>query len=187
MKKLVIGLTAALMALAFTACHKNNPSDGGTATQEDKTPAQVALSFSFAQTPEMMQYCTVQINFESSEGATQTILLKQEDVDAQCRWNALVSSHKLPASFTFRRTVTLKEDISSLEHFSYSKGISYQYALYNAAGTQVFLSDFVDNLASSKLNGSKVAELVKAGKLDRTCTFSFDAEGKMTKQFSSSD
>ena len=186
MKKLVIGLAAALVALSFAACNKNN-AGGGSAAQEDKTPAQVALSFSFDQTPEMMEYCYVQVYFESANGSNQTILLKTDDVDAQCRWNALVSSHQLPASFTFRRTVTLREDISSLEEFSYSKGISYQYALYNAAGTQVFLSDFVDNLASSKLNGTKVAELVKAGKLDRTCTFSFDAEGKMTKQFSTSD
>ena len=175
-------MTAALMtALSFTACQRFFPDNGGSG-QDDNKPTQVALSFTFDQTPDMMQYCHIQVFFENGEGTSQTILLKPEDVDGECRWNALVSSHKLPATFTLRRSVLLDGDITELETFTYAKGIHYQYALYNAAGTQVYLSESFGSSSSVTGKGVDVAGLIKAGSLDRTCTFTFDAEGNMTKQ-----
>lgn len=185
MKK-VLFATIALMCSLFVACNKNNqtPETSDDPQVKDTTPASAMLSFKFLFTKDMVENTSLELRFDNGEGEVKTETPKKEDfkklewLDAYA-YGLILSSSKLPATFTMHRKMTLPNDITGLTSFLYKNGYTYQYALYNAAGEQVYLNKEENIFIGMDSNGEKVTKLVEGGRNEKTITFSFDEKGSL--------
>jgi hypothetical protein len=177
-KKLLWAALALTSLLLPLSCNKNNSNEP---QKEDNTPTQVMLSFIFDHTEDMLNYCNIEIILDNGEDGAQTVTVTKNLLTDKLQMKNLLTATKLPATLTIRRKITLKEDISSLKSFTYTKGHSYQHALYNAAGNQVFLSELILGKGSSSGSGQNMKDLIEAGKMDSEFIFKFKADGTLVK------
>jgi hypothetical protein len=184
MKKMMMTLAAvlccAMTMTVFTACGSDDDDSKNPA--EDTTPKQVAMNFVLYNTADMLNYCNIEISYDNGLGNAKTVTLTKDMVNENFSWKQMLTADRLPATFTISRKVTLKQSIDEVEKFTYTRGYSYAYALYNAAGKRVFESTPYANTGSSDGSGAKIAERINAGALDHTYTFTFDAKGNMTSK-----
>ena len=174
------------MCSLFVACNKNNqtPETSDDPQVKDTTPASAMLSFKFLFTKDMVENTSLELRFDNGEGEVKTETPKKEDfkklewLDAYA-YGLILSSSKLPATFTMHRKMTLPNDITGLTSFLYKNGYTYQYALYNAAGEQVYLNKEENIFIGMDSNGEKVTKLVEGGRNEKTITFSFDEKGSL--------
>lgn len=176
-----LALVGALMLPS--SCKKNNASKPEEQKQQevDTTPTQVILSFVFYHTEDMLKYFNIQLILENGEDAAKTITVTKDLLDDQLRSKDLVAADHLPATLTVTRKITLKQDISSAGDVQYTKGHSYQYALYNKDGDRVYLSDMILINGLSSLDGAALTPIIEKGGLDQSYTFKFDEKGKLVK------
>ena len=175
MKKILsLSFLLAVIGLAVS-CLKTDVPD-----PDDPTPSQVMMSFVFCYTEDMLDNCDIQVTLDNGDGS-KTFSVTKEMVDDKLRMECLLESEGLPATLTVSRKVTLKKDISSLNAFTYTKGHSYQYALYNESGNQVFLSEIISAFGHSTGTGAHVATLINEGRLNQVFTFRFNSQGKLVE------
>lgn len=171
-------LCCAMTSTVFTACGSDD-DDNTPTPAEDTTPKQVAMDFYFFTTEDMLNYCNVEVTYDDGTG-TKTATLTKDIVDDKLRYRVHFESDHLPATFTVGRMVTLKQSIDELQSFSYfTNGYTYVAALYNAAGKK--LSDIPQYIANDPQSypGANVTNLINAGRLNHTYTYTFDTNGEM--------
>lgn len=181
MKKILMTLAALLCCwvtiTVFTAC---GDDDDNTPRADDTKPAKIAMVFHFLNTPEMVENFNIEYSFSNGLDVNKTVTLNDVTLEADKSFKVTLAAN-LPCTLKFSRKVTLKNSITEMPTFSYTKKISCIYGLYNAAGKQVLTSATVDTGASSSLNGEKVTKLVEAGSLDYEHVYTFDANGNQLK------
>ena len=185
MKKNLLMLAAilccAMNVTIFTACGGDD-DDNNTPKPDDNTPKSVMLVFSLYATADMLNYCDVQVSIGNERGDAKTITLTKSDVEAFSSnyvWKQTLAAD-LPATFTFTRKVTLKQNIDDLEQFAYTKSIDYKSALYNAVGNMISSNTPVSSFGKSTATGKTAAERINSGAFNEKYIFSFDKDGKLT-------
>ena len=183
---LAAALCCAMTTTVFTACgdkeEEITPSHTeDTTPADDITPKQVALSFSFYNTQDMLNYCNIEVSYDNGDGA-QTVMVTKDNVDAYGIWKQQVTANQLPATFTFSRKVTLKQSVDDVDVFNYTRGYSYTYALYNADGKRLDGNTSQSSTGSNPASGQNVAKLINEGRLDRSYTISFNEKGEISVQ-----
>lgn len=177
-KHFFLSILAAVCCLSlFTACGNDDPE-----TEPDYNRAYVAMNFSFQLTEDMLKYCYVELSISNGKNdPTSKVINSGELSNGFCY--AQVSA-AFPAIFTLDRKVTLKPDVdlSKIESIKYSTGYQYETGYFNASYQYLpndpgVTKEELNNLTAS---GTEFEALVKEGKLNRTYTFDFDKEGKMT-------
>ena len=178
-KHFFLSILAAVCCLSlFTACGGNDDPE----TEPDYNRAYVAMNFSFQLTEDMLKYCYVELSISNGKSdPTSKVINAGELSNGFCY--AQVSA-AFPAIFTLDRKVTLKPDVdfSKIESIKYSTGYQYETGYFNASYQYLpndpgVTKEELNNLTAS---GTEFEALVKEGKLNRTYTFDFDKEGKMT-------
>ena len=185
MKKNLLTLAAvlccAMMVTIFTACGSDD-DDNNTSKADDNTPKSVMLVFSLYATADMIDYCDVQVSIGNEKGDAKTMTLKKSDLEAfgtNYVWNQTLAAD-LPATFTFTRKVTLKQNIDDLANFSYTKSVDYKSGLYNAAGNLISSNTPGTAFAKNTTVGRTAADRINGGVLNEKYIFSFDKNGKLT-------
>ena len=172
--KLISAVLALACALTLSvSCGKNSDN------AQESQPSAVLMSFISDYTEDMLDYCDIQVTFDNGKSTYQTIVVTKEILDDQLKLKCMLGSDTLPAILTISRKVKLKEDISSLESFTYTKAHSYQFAIYDVKGDRVYLSDFFSEGGSVTGPGDKVGQLISDGGLDQEFSFHFTETGEL--------
>lgn len=181
----VIFAALALMCPLFVACNKNDqaPETSGDPQVQDTTPDSSMLSFHFLFTEDMINYTSSELRFDNGEGDVKTVTPKKEEIKkfegtSLYTYGLTLSSSKLPATFTLHRKLLLPNDISGLASFNYESGFSYQFALYNAGGQQVFLGKSqIKSSALNSITGEMLLKLFNNGRTEKTVTITIEKNG----------
>lgn len=202
MKKILMTLAAVLCCwvttTVFTACGGDDeiPEPKPIEQEEQEspyadpsaTPVYASVAFSFMTTPEMLTYCDVRLEYNNGQGDPLIIQsLTQGMVDAENDYSFTKQlTAKLPATFTFTRKITLKEGaretVANMEKISFTNRYKYTYGVLDA-NYKIFASSFVPNQIGGypgKPSGTKAVENIEAGNYDKTITFNFDKDGKVS-------
>lgn len=179
-KHFFLTLIAAVCCLSmFTACGGNDDSE----TEPDYTRAYVAMNFSFQLTEDMLKYCYVELSISNGKGDPSSKVINADDLSSKGFCYAQITA-AFPAIFTLDRKVTLKTDVdfSKIESIKYATGYQYETGYFNASYQYLSNDPGVtkEELYDHTVTGTEFAQLVNEGKLNRTFTFNFDNEGKMT-------
>ena len=161
-------LCCAMTASVFTSCGSDDDPAG---SGDDTTPARVRVAAVFPQAEAVLRYCDVKVEYDDGTGTKTEIVTSP-------KWEKTLEA-KLPATITFKRTVTLKTDVtpSSTESITFDSTCSDGSCLLNAAGNPLTNLSIGKSSSTKTLNGEKFIEYVESGRLDKTITYSFDANG----------
>ena len=175
-------IAAACCMSLFTAC--GSDSDDSPNPAEDKTRDKVAMDFTFDVTGDMLKYCDVTITSKKGDQVMGEVKLTDQSVVQVAGYQDLYShtvtlvANSLPATFSFSRTVKMKDnaDLTGVESVRYSTSQSYKYGYYNAAGKLINNADDVPftNHGFRTAPADKLVDLVNTKKLDVTYVFTFD-------------
>lgn len=166
-------LCCATAATVFTACGSNDDNENSST---DTKPSNVAIQVSFTETEDILKYCDVSIEYNDGTGA------KTESL-TNTTWTKALTA-KLPASFSIKKTVTLKAGVdlsTDSTTFKYAEGFIINYRILNAAGDVVKNGAGTSSSKTSSAKAYKIAEGIKNGRLSRNLTYVFDADGKLTE------
>ena len=181
-------IAAACCMNLFTAC--GSDSDDSTPNPaEDKTRAKVAMVFSYYVTEDMLKYCDVTITSKKGDEVIGEVKLTDQSVvqvtDHPELYGHTITlvANSLPATFSFSRTVKMKDnaDLTGVESVRYSKSHSYKFGYYNAADKLINDADAIpfSSLGTSPASADKFVEFVNAKKLDVTYVYTFDKNKSM--------
>lgn len=170
---------------ALTACGDDeddnvvtpsNPAQPSQPTTPTAQPTNVSATVSLKQTPDMLEYCDIKVEYTDSTGA--------KAVSITDSLYTMKFAAKLPTTITIRKTVAMKadKDLSASEDFYYvTNSFLYGYTLTDAKGATTFTE--ATKAWNDKLIKAKGHSLVKAianGTLNQTITIDFDANGTPT-------
>lgn len=175
-------IAAACCMNLFTAC--GSDSDDSPNPAEDKTRDKVAMDFSFDVTEDMLKYCDVTITSKKGDQVMGEVKLTDQSVVQVAGYEGLYShtvtlaANSLPATFTFSRTVKMKDnaDLTGVERVRYSTSTSYKFRYYNAAGQLINDADAISSThhGTHPAPADNFVDLVNTKKLDVTYVFTFD-------------
>ncbi len=174
MKKYLMTLAAvlccAMMTTVFTAC---GGDDDDNDKKTDNKPTGVELSVSFSESEDMLEYCDIQIEYNDGTGA-------KTEAMTTTSWSKTLTA-KLPATFTVKKTVTLKadKDMTSAKTIEYVQKYSCNYSLVYASGGASSQFAVTGSSHSGLGAADEMAEVVAKGLLDKTLIFTFDADGNL--------
>lgn len=166
-------LCCATAATVFTACGSN---DDNETSSTDTKPSNVAIQVSFTETEDILKYCDVSIEYNDGTGA------KTESL-TNTTWTKALTA-KLPASFSIKKTVTLKAGVdlsTDTTTFNCFEAYSYRYNVINADGG-VTATDGHSEEIECEGEARQMAEGIKNGDFNESITLVFDANGKLTKK-----
>ena len=179
-------IAAACCMNLFTACGSD---DSPSNPAEDKTRDKVAMDFSFDVTGDMLKYCDVTITSKKGDQVIGEVKLTDQSVVQVAGYEGLYShtvtlaANSLPATFTFSRTVKMKDnaDLTGVESVRFSTNTSYKFRYYNAAGKLINDDDATSLTAhgSRPASADKFVEYVNTKKLDVTYVYTFDKNNPM--------
>ena len=176
-------IAAACCMNLFTACGSDS-DDSPSNPAEDKTRDKVAMDFSFDVTGDMLKYCDVTITSKKGDQVMGEVKLTDQSVVQVAGYEDLYShtvtlaANSLPATFSFSRTVKMKDnaDLTDVESVRYSTSQSYKFGYYNAADKLINDAD----ATPLTFHGFRTApadnfvNLFNTKKLDVTYVFTFD-------------
>ncbi len=172
----------AMGATMLTACggddNGSSGGNGGGTVTKDTIPVAVNFRSTWYETAAILKYCDVCIEYDDGTGAkTDTLKTTQWDY---------IKAAKLPVTFTFKKTVTLRDSagMASAESIHFTSDSWYLYITYSASGGTVDKANAASLPDSTGVKGAKkialLIEKIKNGGLNKTEIYSFDAKGKMT-------
>ena len=174
MKKIMMTLAAvlccAMTTTVFTAC--GDDDDDNTPKQPDNTPAYAEVSFTFWGTQDLLDIADMTVTYNDGTGdKTETVTT----VDWVKTFKA-----PLPVSFKFERKVTLKEGVTLSDDQTYSYVNSHQtiYKVTTANGTSIKGGTIGGSGKPSNLKGEQLNLVITQGRMDASCTYDFDKDGK---------
>lgn len=177
MRKSLLAVAAiiccAMAATVFTSCSKSSDDDGGT-TSNTKSP-RVELLLSLSESEDILKYCDVNIEYNDGTGA-KTVTLTDKT------WKKTLTA-KLPATFSIKKTVTLKEGVdlsTDTTTFNCAEAYSYMYNILNADGGVITSNGNSTEDLDAEGKTYEVAEGIKKGDFNLSFTYAFDANGKLT-------
>ncbi len=166
-------LCCATAVTVFTAC---GSSDDNETSSADEKPANVELQVSFTDTDDILKYCDVCYEYNDGTGTkTETL--------TGTTWAKTLTA-KLPASFSIKKTVTLKTGVdlsTDTTSFKCSRVFSSSYKILNAAGKAIKSSPATSNKQNDSSKAYKMAEDIKNGRFNKNRTYVFDANGNLTE------
>ncbi len=165
-------LCCATAATVFTACS----SDDNNENSSDTKSAKVELQLSFSESADIMKYCDVCIEYDNGTGA-------KTDTLTATTWTKTLTA-KLPASFSVKKTVTLKAGVdlsTDTTTFNCTEAYSYRYDIINADGG-ITATDGHSEKIECDGEARQMAEGIKNGDFNESLTLVFDANGKLTKK-----
>ncbi len=165
-------LCCATAATVFTACGDDNNNE----TSSDTKSTKMELLLSFSESEDIMKYCDVSIEYNDGTGA------KTESL-TNTTWTKALTA-KLPASFSIKKTVTLKAGVdlsTDTTTFNCIETYSYRYNVVNADGG-VTATDGHSKETECEAEARQMAEGIKNGDFNESFTLVFDANGKLTKK-----
>ena len=185
-QKLLWAALALVCALTLS-CKKNDDSTNNGSEQDNKA-TQAMVNVSFQVTEDM--YTKLDVKFivnglgvNDKELIINPDLLKESTSD-KYKYYTIPLQATVPGTASIKTVVTAKNgvDLASVAKLDFYKGYMYQYATYNAAGKQVFISGNEMNISISPKTstGAKLKELMDLGSVNQELSFTFDAEGKCT-------
>ena len=166
-------LCCATAATGFTACGSNDDNDE---TSSDTKSTKVELLLSFSESADIMKYCDVCIEYDNGTGA-------KTDTLTATTWTRTLTA-KLPASFSVKKTVTLKAGVdlsTDTTTFNCFEEYSYRYDVINADGG-ITAADEHSEKMECEGEARQMAEGIKNGDFNESLTLVFDANGKLTKK-----
>ena len=165
-------LCCATAATGFTACGSNDDNE----TSSDTKSTKVELLLSFSESADIMKYCDVCIEYDNGTGA-------KTDTLTATTWTKTLTA-KLPASFSVKKTVTLKAGVdlsTDTTTFNCFEEYSYRYDVINADGG-ITAADEHSEKMECEGEARQMAEGIKNGDFNESLTLVFDANGKLTKK-----
>lgn len=175
-------IAAACCMSLFTAC--GSDSDDSPNPAEDKTRDKVAMDFTFDVTRDMLKYCDVTITCKKGDQVMGEVKLTDQSVVQVAGFKELYShtatlaANSLPATFSFSRTVKMKDnaDLTGVETVRYSTSMGYKYVYYNAAGNLINDADAIPstNHGTHPAPADQFVNIVNTKMLDVTYVFTFD-------------
>lgn len=172
------GLFVVVMAMVFVSCDRDDDfgtdNNGQQGTEEVKKATAVALEYTNWVTEDMLKYCDIVLMYNDGTG-------EKAETITSIKWNkSFVAA--LPCTFTFKKTVTLKEgiDMTSVEKVEiYKNGYSRSYELLDADGQLMKKGEVSSNLSSMTPAYANFLEGIEKGSFNTTNTYVFDAEGNL--------
>ena len=169
---LTIFFCCAMTTTVFTAC--GGDGDNSTTPEEHSgnTPAYVEMTFYMWGTQDMLDITDMTVTYNDGTGdKTETVTT----VD----WVKTVKA-ALPVSFKFERKVTLKEGVTLSDDQTYSYVNSHQtiYKVTTANGTSIKGGTIGGSGKPSNLKGDQLNLVITQGRMDASCTYDFDKDGK---------
>ncbi|MCR5513756.1 MAG: hypothetical protein K6F43_09375 [Prevotella sp.] len=132
----------------------------------------------------MLKYCDVTITCKKGDQVMGEVKLTDQSVVQVVGYEGLYShtvtlvANSLPATFSFSRTVKMKDnaDLTGVESVRYSMNVSYKFEYYNAAGKLINDDDAIPSTShgSRPAPADKFVEYVNTKKLDFTYVYTFD-------------
>lgn len=158
------------MTTALTACGDDN-DDNVPSNTNDLKPAGVTMTYTFFVTQDMLDYCDIVVSYNDGTG-------EKTETMTSLEWTKTVTA-KLPCTFTFDKTVTLKssKDITQADKVTYTNRVAFKYDILNAAGNPIGKSRMGEFGVNSTLTGEKVGEIVSSGSLNLRQVYKFDING----------
>jgi len=162
-------LCAMAMTTALTACGDDNDDNGSNTN--DLKPAGVTMTYTFYVTQDMLDYCDIVVSYNDGTG-------EKTETMKTLEWKKTLTA-KLPCTFTFNKTVTLKsdKDISQADKVTYTNRVAFSYGILNAAGNPIGQGRSGEFGVNSTLTGEKVGEIITSGSLNLKQTYTFDLNG----------
>lgn len=164
-------LCCAMAASVFTACSSSNDDDN---KDSGSKVGGVMVYVGFTESEDVLKYCDVSVVYNDGTG-------EKSETITKANWSKTLTVTKLPATITFKKTTVLKAgvDVSSISTFKYSTVYSSGYCQTNAAGTALTTLHANSFGGTKTIAGSKVTEALNGGSLNKTVTFTFDANGNL--------
>ena len=158
------------MTTMFTACGDDDDDKIDSIIEQNKKVS-IDLDLSMPLSEDMLKYCDIVVTYNDGTGE------KTETPTTQ-NWEKTLSS-KLPASFSFARTVRMKSDVDpdAIESFTICYGFIPTGKVYTASGGIVKMPETGGGSSSVSLKGSAAALVINEGKLDFNVAYAFDANG----------
>lgn len=174
MMTLAVVICCAMVASVFSSCSKND--DGNSSSGGGTKVAGARASVSFTQTEDMLKYCDVTVEYNDGTG------VKTENVTKDS-WSKTLDA-KLPATISFKRTVTLKAgiDVASITSFKASTQYACGYCLLDATNMPMSTLSMAAYGGTKTMSGDQVTAYLEKGSMNKTVTYTFDANGKATEK-----
>lgn len=163
-----------MMSVSLTACGGDDEPNVPVEPAKDTTPAFVLMKFTYEATQDMLDYCNVVVKYNDGTG-------EKNETMTTTSWSKTVKA-ALPATLSFDREVTLKadKDITAVEKFTYCNSYSNPYEIVNKSGESLSKGGSSTGTSSS-FSGAQVEQLITAGRLNLSHTYTFDKNGNKSE------